>query len=27
MMRDVWSLLTDPAKFGEFLLNAIEKIW
>ena len=27
MMEGVYALLTDPAKFGEFLLNAIEEIW
>ena len=27
MMEEVYNLLTDPTKFGEFLLDAIEKIW
>ena len=27
MMEEVYTLLTDPARFGEFLLKAIEKIW
>jgi len=27
MMEEVYNLLTDAQKFGDFLLSAIEKIW
>ena len=27
MMAKVYEMLTDPSKFGEFLLKAMEAVW